>query len=44
MIYAAQFDQMNALLAYLTDNCCGGAPEKCAPVAVCKPKRAKVTA
>jgi ArsR family transcriptional regulator, arsenate/arsenite/antimonite-responsive transcriptional repressor len=47
MIYAAQFDTMNALLGFLTDNCCAGAPEKCAPAAVCKPargKRAKVPA
>jgi ArsR family transcriptional regulator len=44
MIYAAQYDQMNALLSYLTDNCCGGGPEKCATVAACKPTRAKVTA
>ena len=47
MIYAARFDQMNALLAFLTENCCQGAPEACAPVAACKPtrgKRAKVPA
>ena len=31
MIYAAQFDQMNALIGYLTENCCQGRPEKCAP-------------
>src|ERR1700761_4038728 len=46
MIYAAQFETMNALLAFLTENCCGGAPEKCTPAAVCRPtrgKRAKVT-
>lgn len=24
LIYRAQFDQMNAVLAYLTDNCCRG--------------------
>ncbi|HWP14222.1 MAG TPA: helix-turn-helix domain-containing protein, partial [Xanthobacteraceae bacterium] len=24
MIYAARFETMNALLAYLTENCCGG--------------------
>ena len=24
MIYAAQFDQMNALIGYLTENCCQG--------------------
>src|SRR6202049_5104276 len=38
MIYAAQFDTMNALLGYLTDNCCGGAP--CAPAVECKIGRA----
>jgi ArsR family transcriptional regulator len=36
MIYAARFEVMNTLLGFLTDNCCGGAPEKCVP-AVCKP-------
>lgn len=30
MIYAAQFDTMNALIGYLTENCCGGATD-CAP-------------
>lgn len=39
MIYAARFETMNALVAYLTDNCCGGASEQCAPVAACKPSR-----
>lgn len=24
VIYTAQFDAMNALIAYLTENCCGG--------------------
>jgi DNA-binding transcriptional ArsR family regulator len=33
MIYAARFDTMNALLAYLSENCCGGRPELCAPPA-----------
>src|ERR1700751_1713916 len=44
MIYAAQFETMNALLGFLTENCCGGVP--CAPAAACKParKRAKVPA
>jgi DNA-binding transcriptional ArsR family regulator len=36
LIYAARFDTMNDLLGYLTDNCCGGRPELCAPP-VCKP-------
>jgi ArsR family transcriptional regulator, arsenate/arsenite/antimonite-responsive transcriptional repressor len=26
LIYRAQFDRMNAVLAYLTQNCCQGAP------------------
>jgi DNA-binding transcriptional ArsR family regulator len=39
MIYAAQYDRMNALLGYLTENCCQGRPEDCAP-AVCKPRSA----
>ena len=33
LIYAADFAAMNGLVAYLTENCCGGAA--CAPV--CKP-------
>jgi ArsR family transcriptional regulator, arsenate/arsenite/antimonite-responsive transcriptional repressor len=31
MIYSACFETMNALLAYLTENCCQGHPEQCAP-------------
>jgi ArsR family transcriptional regulator len=44
MIYAAQFETMNSLLGYLTDNCCGGAP--CAPAVECQPtrKRTKIPA
>jgi ArsR family transcriptional regulator, arsenate/arsenite/antimonite-responsive transcriptional repressor len=44
MIYAAQFDKMNALVNFLTENCCGGAP--CTPAAQCKPvrRRTKVPA
>ena len=37
LIYAADFDGMNALVSYLTDNCCGGRPS--APTAK-KRKRA----
>lgn len=29
VIYSARFDAMNGLLAYLTENCCGGKP--CCP-------------
>ena len=46
MIYAAQFEAMNALLGFLTENCCRGSAEQCAP-AVCTPakaKRQKITA
>jgi DNA-binding transcriptional ArsR family regulator len=40
LIYAARFDTMNALLSYLTENCCGGRPEACAPAA-CAPNPRK---
>src|ERR1700743_73197 len=40
MIYAAQYDTMNALLGYLTENCCQGNAEQCAPAA-CKPAKSK---
>jgi len=33
VIYAANFDTMNALVSFLTDNCCGG--NACAPA--CQP-------
>jgi DNA-binding transcriptional ArsR family regulator len=41
MIYAAHYDTMNALLAYLTENCCRGANDACGPVAPCSPARSK---
>ena len=31
--YSANFETMNALLGYLTENCCAGVP--CSPVEVC---------
>jgi DNA-binding transcriptional ArsR family regulator len=37
MIYAARYETMDALLGYLTENCCQGQPEQCAP-AECNPK------
>lgn len=40
MIYAARYDAMNALLAYLTENCCQGAAADCA-VTRCEPATAK---
>jgi ArsR family transcriptional regulator, arsenate/arsenite/antimonite-responsive transcriptional repressor len=42
IIYAAQFEQMNGLIAFLTENCCGGVP--CAPAAACKPARKRTKA
>ncbi|TCG09560.1 transcriptional regulator [Paraburkholderia steynii] len=33
VIYCASFETMNGLLAYLTENCCGGNP--CSPTARC---------
>jgi ArsR family transcriptional regulator len=47
LIYAARYETMNGLLSYLTENCCQGVAETCAPAA-CKPsaskKKAKVNA
>lgn len=37
MIYAARYDTMSALIGFLTENCCGGQPERCAPAAGCAP-------
>ena len=31
LIYRAQFDRMNALLAYLTEHCCAGQPCEAVP-------------
>jgi ArsR family transcriptional regulator, arsenate/arsenite/antimonite-responsive transcriptional repressor len=45
IIYRANFKTMNDLIAYLTENCCGGRPELCSPAAVagcaseCAPRR-----
>jgi DNA-binding transcriptional ArsR family regulator len=41
MIYAARFETMNALIAYLTENCCAGTPEKCAPQRTCAPAKSR---
>lgn len=43
LIYSTDFEQMNALVAFLTENCCGGrscAPA-CAPAAAEHPRRKK---
>ena len=41
MIYAARFETINALIAYLTDHCCGGQPELCMPAQGCGPAKSK---
>lgn len=33
IIYSARYDQMSQLLGYLMEDCCGGSPEICAPLA-----------
>jgi len=33
IIYAAGYDRMRELLAFLVEDCCGGKPEICAPLA-----------
>jgi ArsR family transcriptional regulator len=35
LIYSADFDAMNGLVGYLTENCCSGSSQVCAPT--CKP-------
>jgi ArsR family transcriptional regulator, arsenate/arsenite/antimonite-responsive transcriptional repressor len=32
MIYSARYETMNGLVAYLTENCCRGRADRCAPV------------
>jgi ArsR family transcriptional regulator len=40
LIYSADFVEMNSLVGFLTDNCCGGNAAKCAPACnVPQPKR-----
>lgn len=38
VIYSANFSTMNAVLAFLTENCCGGNP--CTPARACQPASA----
>jgi DNA-binding transcriptional ArsR family regulator len=42
LIYSADFDAINSLVGYLTENCCAGSGTACATV--CKPVRAAKTA
>src|SRR6516164_2380022 len=32
MIYSARYETMNALIAYLTENCCRGRADQCMPI------------
>jgi ArsR family transcriptional regulator, arsenate/arsenite/antimonite-responsive transcriptional repressor len=39
IIYSANFAMMTDLIGYLTENCCGGRPELCAPaMSACIPE------
>jgi ArsR family transcriptional regulator len=44
LIYSAVYPAMNALLGYLTENCCQGNPAACAVVAPVKTPKRKVMA
>ena len=37
LIYAADFDRMSGLVAFLTENCCRGTPDACGVAAACDP-------
>jgi DNA-binding transcriptional ArsR family regulator len=39
LIHAANYGCMNDLVAYLSENCCGGNPAACMPDTVCKPAK-----
>jgi ArsR family transcriptional regulator len=41
MIYVAQYNAMNGLLAFLTENCCQGNLEACTPVQIFNPSSSK---
>lgn len=36
ILHAAEYDAMSALVAWLAEDCCGGAPETCLPAFACK--------
>lgn len=42
LIYSTDFESMNALVGYLTENCCAGSSQSCAPACevACKPAAA----
>lgn len=37
LIYSADYARMNALVGFLTENCCAGAGASCAPESACGP-------
>ena len=39
LIYSADFDSMNELVSFLTENCCRGNAAQCAPAGARKPAR-----
>ena len=38
IIYSANFGAMRGLMSYLTEQCCGGRPELCAPILLSPPQ------
>jgi ArsR family transcriptional regulator len=40
ILYSADFETMQALVDFLTQSCCGGRPELCAPAKAQRPSRA----
>jgi len=41
LIYSARYATMDGLLAFLTENCCGGVAKDCAPAAPCSPAKTR---
>jgi DNA-binding transcriptional ArsR family regulator len=41
IIYAARYDTLRDLIAFLMKDCCGGRPEICAPAAACAPVKTR---
>ncbi|WP_022978435.1 ArsR/SmtB family transcription factor [Nevskia ramosa] len=39
VIYSANYEAMNALLGYLTENCCRGTTAACLPITCCEPAK-----
>jgi ArsR family transcriptional regulator len=43
ILYAVQFEEMRTLLAFLTEDCCGGRPELCGGPPVSKARKKEET-